>query len=174
MYFSFQNVVSGSWGFFSMKDLNTRQLLKQVRTEMMAIKNSYGPRMLFETWQWFFSHAPGLSPPMSLYNHVCDIPHGVFTNVPGPTVPIQFADGEIQEYRTFPPQCGKGSIGMALVSYSGKVSVGAITDVHCDYPQVANGVCSRFAEEFQLVLDEAKMEISKKNVDLNLCEKKNN
>ncbi|KAG1064156.1 hypothetical protein G6F42_027058 [Rhizopus arrhizus] len=155
-----------------MKDLDTRHLLKQVQTEMLAIKNSYGPRMLYETWQWFFSHAPGLSPSMSVYNHGCDIPHGVFTNVPGPTVPIQFAGEEIQEYRTFPPQSGKGSIGMALISYSGKVSVGAITDVHRDYPQVANGVCSRFAEEFQLILDEAKMEISKKNANLNLREKK--
>ncbi|CEP12110.1 hypothetical protein [Parasitella parasitica] len=162
---SFQNVVSGSWGFFSMKDLDTRHLLNQVKTEMLAIKNSLGPRMLFETWQWFFSHAPGLSPPMSVYNHICDIPHGVFTNVPGPTVPIDFAGEEIQEYRTFPPQCGKGSIGMALISYSGKVSIGAIADVHRDYPEVANGVCSRVAEEFQLVLDEAKMEISKKNLN---------
>ncbi|KAK4512364.1 uncharacterized protein ATC70_003062 [Mucor velutinosus] len=169
---SFQNVVSGSWGFFSMKDLDTRNLLKQVQTEMLAIKNSYGPRMLYETWQWFLSHAPGLCPPMSVYNHVCDIPHGVFTNVPGPTVPIQFAGEEIQEYRTFPPQSGKGSIGMALISYSGKISVGAIADIHPDYPQVANGVCSRFAEEFQLILDEAKMEISKKNANLTLREKK--
>lgn len=170
--YSFQNVVSGSWGFFSMKDLDTRHLLKQVQTEMLAIKNSYGPRMLYEVWQWFLSHAPGLCPPMSVYNHVCDIPHGVFTNVPGPTVPIQFAGEEIQEYRTFPPQSGKGSLGMALISYSGKISVGAIADVHPDYPQVANGVCSRFSEEFQLILDEAKMEISKKNANLNLREKK--
>ncbi|KAI8646519.1 wax ester synthase-like acyl-CoA acyltransferase domain-containing protein [Parasitella parasitica] len=168
---SFQNVVSGSWGFFSMNDLDTKQLLRQVKTEMLAIKNSFGPRMLYEIWQWFFGHAPGLSPPMSVYNHICDIPHGVFTNVPGPTVPIDFAGEEIQEYRTFPPQCGKGSIGMALISYSGKVSIGAIADVHRDYPQVANGVCSRFADEFQLVLDEARMETSKKNANLKLHKK---
>lgn len=54
-------------------------------------------------------------------DYFCDIPHGVFT--------ISFAEQAVIESRRFPPQVGKGSIGVALVSYNGKVSIGAITDV---------------------------------------------
>lgn len=62
-------------------------------------------------------------------DYYCDIPHGVFTNLLGPTIPISFAEQAVIESRRFPPQVGKGSIGVALVSYNGKVSIGAITDV---------------------------------------------
>lgn len=160
---SFRNVVSGTWGFFSMKDLDTKALLNQVRTEMLAIKSSFGPRMLYLYFQALFGYVPGLvCPPMSVYNHFCDIPHGVFTNVPGPTVPITFAGEQIQEYRTFPPQSGKGSIGIALISYCGNVSIGAIADVHRKYPHLATSVCERFSEEFNIILDEARMELTKR------------
>lgn len=146
-----------------MKDLDTKALLNQVRTEMLTIKSSFGPRILYLYFQALFGHVPGLvCPPMSVYNHFCDIPHGVFTNVPGPTVPITFAGEQIQEYRTFPPQSGKGSIGIALISYCGKVSIGAIADVHRKYPNLAASVCERFAEELNIILDEAKMELTKR------------
>ncbi|KAI8091397.1 wax ester synthase-like acyl-CoA acyltransferase domain-containing protein [Gilbertella persicaria] len=158
----FCNVVSGAWGFFSMKDLCTKQLVQQVRTQMLAIKSSCGPWMLYKYFERVLGKAPGLSPPLFIYDHFCDIPHGVFTNVPGPTVPISFAGGEIQEYRTFPPQSGKGSIGIALISYCGKVSIGAIADVHRTYPGVAEHICDSFAQEFNFILEEAKMELSKK------------
>ncbi|KAI9472308.1 MAG: wax ester synthase-like acyl-CoA acyltransferase domain-containing protein [Benjaminiella poitrasii] len=157
-----KNVVSGAWGFFSMKDLDTKQLLGQVRTEMLAIKSSWTPRLLYIWFERIFGASPGLSPPLSVYNHFCDIAHGVFTNIPGPQSPITYAGEEIQEYRSFPPQNGKGTIGIALISYCGKVSIGALADVHPDYPGLVEGVCKRFAEEFEFILDEAKMELSKK------------
>lgn len=159
---SCRNVVSGSWGFFSMKDLDTKHLINQVRTEMLAIKNSYMTRILYDWVELVWGRVPGLTPPASLYNHICDISHGVFTNVPGPTQPITFAGQQIQTYRTFPPQSGKGSIGIALVSYNGNVSIGAIADVHRKYPGLADGVCGRFKDEFKFILDEAKMKLSKK------------
>lgn len=161
-FFSFQNVVSGAWGFFSMKDLDTKSLLKQVKIEMLAIKSSYFPRILYKYADTVFEYMPGISPPLVVYNHFCDIPHGVFTNEPGPTLPISFAGEEIQEYRTFPPQCGKGSLGIALISYCGKVSIGSIADLHRKYPRLAEGVCERFTKEFGLIFEEAKMELSKK------------
>lgn len=145
-----------------MKDLNTRALLSQVKTEMLAIKSSWSPRLLYNYAQTVFGNVPGSSPPMSVYNHFCDIPHGVFTNVPGPTAPISFAGEQIQDYHVFPPQSGKGSIGIALISYFGKVSIGVITDVHRAYPKLASAVCERFTQEFEFILDEAKTELSKR------------
>jgi diacylglycerol O-acyltransferase len=162
LVFSLQNAVSGAWGFFSMKDLDTKSLLKQVKTEMLAIKSSYAPRVLYEYFKTLSGYIPGISPPLAVYNHFCDIPHGVFTNVPGPTLPISFAGEQIQEYRTFSPQCGKGSISITLITYCGKVSIGAIADLHRKYPRLAEGVCERFTKEFGLILEEAKMELSKK------------
>jgi diacylglycerol O-acyltransferase len=144
-----------------MKDLSTKQLLKQVQREMLAIKTSWMPQLLYSCLQCMF--VPGLSPSPSVYSGFCDIPHGIFTNVPGPTIPISFAGEQIQEYRTFPPQSGKGSIGIALISYCGQVSIGAIADVHQNYPHLAEGICHRFCQEFDIILEEAKMEISKKS-----------
>lgn len=159
---SFHNVVSGTWGFFSMKDLSTKGLIRQVKREMLSIKNSITPRILYDFFQALLRFAPGLSPPTKFYDYYCDMPHGVFTNVPGTTLPIAFAGEEIQEFRSFPPQSGKGSIGIALISYCGKVSIGAIADIHRKYPGLANGVCNRFTEEFDSILEEAKIELSKK------------
>ncbi|KAI8341601.1 hypothetical protein EDC96DRAFT_522569 [Choanephora cucurbitarum] len=158
----FCNVVSAAMGFFSMKDISTQQLVNQVRSQMLAIKSSQSPLLMYQYFEHVLGKIPGLSPPISIYNHYCDIPHGVFTNVPGPTVPISFAGGEIQEYRTFPPQSGKGSIGIALISYCGKVSIGAIADKSRWYPGLADHICQHFTDEFNFILEEAKMELSKK------------
>jgi hypothetical protein len=144
-----------------MKDLDTKHLLKQIQREMLAIKTSWMPQLFYTYFQRVF--VPGLSPPLSVYNHYCDIPHGVFTNVPGPTIPLFFAGEQIQQYRTFPPQSGKGSVGIALISYCGQVSIGAIADVHRHYPRLAEGICHRFSQEFEIILEEAKMELSKKS-----------
>ncbi|KAG2236460.1 wax ester synthase-like acyl-CoA acyltransferase domain-containing protein [Thamnidium elegans] len=159
---SCHNVVSGSWGFFSMKDLNTKDLIDQVQTEMMAVKTSFMVRFLYDLVQLVWGKVPALSPPLCVYDHICNISHGVFTNIPGPTKPISFAGQQILEYRAFPPQSGKGSIGIALVSYDGNVSIGAIADVHRKYPRLADNICARFANEFKFMLDEAKMESSKR------------
>ncbi|KAI8372482.1 hypothetical protein BD560DRAFT_434364 [Blakeslea trispora] len=158
----FCNVVSAAMGFFSMKDISTKQLVNQVRSQMLAIKSSQSPLLMYQYLQHVLGKIPGLSPPISIYNHYCDTMHGVFTNVPGPTVPISFAGQEIQEYRTFPPQSGKGSIGIALISYCGKVSIGAIADKSRWYPGLAAHICRYFTEEFNFILEEAKMELSKK------------
>ncbi|KAI8990101.1 wax ester synthase-like acyl-CoA acyltransferase domain-containing protein [Pilobolus umbonatus] len=163
---SFCNLVSGTWGFFSMKDLNTEQLMRQVTNEMTAIKSSWIPAIMYNYLNFIFGGFPGIYCPMSLYCHITDIAHGVFTNVPGPTTPITFAGEEIREYRSFPPQVGKGTLGIALMSYNGKVSIGAITDKHRKYPKLAKGLCSRFSNEFNFILQEAKMELFRKNTAL--------
>ncbi|KAI9472307.1 MAG: hypothetical protein EXX96DRAFT_583594 [Benjaminiella poitrasii] len=163
---SLQNVVGGAWGFFSMKDLGTKQLINQVRTETLAIKSSWVPFLVYETIERFGKAVPGLSPPLSVINHFCDIPHGVFTNVPGPAFPISFAGEEIQEQHAISPQCGKGTVGIALFSYCGQVSIGVLADVHRDYPGLVEEICKRFVEEFEFILDEAKMELSKKKTHI--------
>ncbi|KAG2202893.1 hypothetical protein INT47_008925 [Mucor saturninus] len=155
------NVVSCNWGFFSMGNEDTKELIKQVRREMKAIKTSFLPKLMYYWISFIWGYMPGITPPRWMYDYVCDIPHGVFTNLPGPTSPISFAGHEVQNYRTFPPQVGKGSIGIALISYNGKVSIGAIADVTNRYPNLTQSICQRFSKEFDFILHEAQMELSK-------------
>ncbi|KAI7901613.1 uncharacterized protein BX663DRAFT_487337 [Cokeromyces recurvatus] len=159
---SLQNRIGGAWGFFSMKDLGTQQLINQVRMETFAIKSSNFPSLLYEGIERSSRTVPGLPPPLCFIRHFCDLAHGAFTNISGPTFPISFAGEEIQEQRIFSPQLGKGTMGIALISYCDKVSIGALADVHRHYPGLAEGICQRFVEEFEFILEEAKLELSKK------------
>ncbi|KAI8968200.1 hypothetical protein BDF20DRAFT_166554 [Mycotypha africana] len=158
MDWSTRNVVSGHFGFFSIQDLATPQLLQQVKQEMWAVKSSSMPRLFNAFYNAIVGH---LNLPQWIWDHYTGLFHGVFTNVPGPTVPIQFANQDIQEYYAFPPQTGKGSVGMGLLSYCGKVRLGAIADkADKYYPHLAKGICERFTKEFEVILEEAKLELS--------------
>jgi hypothetical protein len=134
-----------------MKDLSTKDLTSQVKKEMMTIKASHSPRLIFQIWENVLGKIPGVSPPLWVYDHFCDI------------ALISFAGEEIQEYRCFPPQVGKGTLGIGLISYCGKVSIGCLSDKHHAYPELASSICERFVEEFEIILEESKMVLSKKN-----------
>lgn len=154
--------MSCNWGFFSMGNEDTKELIKQVQREMKAVKTSFLPSFMYHWVSFIWGYMPGIDLPQCVYDYVCNIPHGVFTNLPGPTSSISFAGQQIQDYRTFPPQVGKGSIGIALISYNGKVNIGAIADVTKQYPNLTQSVCQRFSKEFEFMLQEAHMELSKR------------
>ncbi|KAI9027226.1 wax ester synthase-like acyl-CoA acyltransferase domain-containing protein [Phycomyces nitens] len=159
---STRNVVSGAWGWFSMKDLDTKSMVKQVQREMSAIKASYLPQVYYQFVQNVMGLIPGIMPPMPVVNIYADIPHAVFTNVPGPTTPITFGGQEVEEFRLCAPLSGKGGIGIGLASYCGRLTITAQSDCNPDYPHIAEGVCKRFVKEFDLLLAEAKDELARK------------
>ncbi|KAI8149024.1 wax ester synthase-like acyl-CoA acyltransferase domain-containing protein [Fennellomyces sp. T-0311] len=161
---SFQNVVSGTWGWFSMKDLDTSELLAQVRSEMLAVKTSQVPRFMYQFFvQTLLDYFPGLLIPfMPTVNRFANIPHGVFTNMVGPTQPVEFGGKAISRIYVLPPQSGKGSLAIGLVSYCDQVNIAVLTDAHPRYPHVAESICKRFAPEFNLLMREVNMKTTRK------------
>ena len=162
--YSFKNSVSGVWGWFAMKDFETSDLLAQVRGEMQAVKASCVPRLMYKiTVEKILDHFPGfLTAFLPTVNRLVNVPHGVFTNLPGPTEPIEFAGKPIRNIHVLPPQNGKGSLAIGLISYCDQVNITVMTDDHSKYPYIAQRICGQFAPEFNLLLREVNMKASRR------------
>jgi diacylglycerol O-acyltransferase len=74
----------------------------------------------------------------------------VMTNVPGPRQTIYMAGAPIREIMFWVPQSGRLGLGVSILSYAGKVTLGVATDVGLvpDPDQIITG----FDEEFKLLL----------------------
>lgn len=160
---SFQNIVSATWGWFSMEEISTKTLFRQVWREMLAIKASKMPSLMYE---WFaqrvLARVPGLVNLMNRsVDRLADIPHAVFTNLPGPTRPVVFGGQAISDFRVLPPQSGKGCLAIGLVSYNGKINISVLADEHPKYPRLAASICEQFAPEFELLVREACMDLTR-------------
>eukprot|EP00128_Syssomonas_multiformis_P000902 Colp12_sorted_trinity150504_noHs@85 len=76
----------------------------------------------------------------------------VITNVPGPADQLSFAGEKITNYVPLIPQPGEGGLGIAILSYGGKVTVSVLTDeslLGTDGPKL---LMRMFEEEFDKVL----------------------
>ncbi|CAO3596111.1 unnamed protein product [Absidia cylindrospora] len=158
--YAMKNVVTGN-----MVGLNTgtadnttttTTLLKQVHRRMMTVKRSILPYAMYHVFiQTILRYLPFLMMPMWMQHWYTDIPHAIFTNIFGPTNPTSFGGQEMTGFHVLPPQAGKGSISVGLVSYCNKVNISMLTDNHPDYPDLANVLCKVFIDEFKSVLAEA-------------------
>ncbi|RUP52471.1 wax ester synthase-like acyl-CoA acyltransferase domain-containing protein [Jimgerdemannia flammicorona] len=155
---SFQNITSAAWAWFPLQDKSTKHLLRSVRHEMNGVKASSGPSIGYSFINSVF-RLPGLAT-RGFIDFFANKGHGVLTNVPGPTEPITFANQQIIEYRALPPQTGKGTLGMGLLSYNGKMNLSILTDemAAMGYPDAAEKICGRFVKEFEIILEDAKRE----------------
>jgi WS/DGAT/MGAT family acyltransferase len=71
----------------------------------------------------------------------------VMTNVPGPQEPLYMAGARIRRIMAWVPQSGDIGVGVSILSYSGGVQFGLITDKRmCPEPQ---RIIDRFAPEFE-------------------------
>ena len=71
----------------------------------------------------------------------------VMTNVPGPREPLYMAGAQIRRMMFWVPQSGDIAVGVSILSYSGGVQFGLITDKRvCREPQA---IIDRFAAEFE-------------------------
>jgi diacylglycerol O-acyltransferase / wax synthase len=71
----------------------------------------------------------------------------VMTNVPGPQQPLYMAGARIRRIMAWVPQSGDIGVGVSILSYSGGVQFGLITDKRlCPEPQ---RIIDRFAPEFE-------------------------
>lgn len=102
----------------------------------------------------FFGRAPGQMEKLAL-----DIfgskATGVMTNVPGPRQPIYMAGSKLDTLMFWVPQSGHLGLGVSIISYAGRVSLGVMTDAGLvpDPARIIAGFHQEFDELMALVHD---------------------
>jgi len=76
---------------------------------------------------------------------------GVMTNVPGPKKPLYFAGKEISNIMFWVPRSGTVGLGISILSYNGKVTIGIASDkARMPDPET---MLDGFEEEFNYLID---------------------
>jgi len=75
---------------------------------------------------------------------------GVLSNVPGPREPLYFAGEEIKKIMFWVPRIGGLGVGISIISYNGKVSVGIATDAGLVSNPTA--ILQNFENEYRMLL----------------------
>jgi WS/DGAT/MGAT family acyltransferase len=75
---------------------------------------------------------------------------GVMSNVPGPRVPLFFAGIKISDIMFWVPRMGELGLGISIISYAGKVSLGIATD--SKLVKNPNRILENFNNEFRMLL----------------------
>jgi diacylglycerol O-acyltransferase / wax synthase len=126
--------------------------LKEVKRRMDQLKNSPDAYINFALLS-----AMGFLPPAlakkaaALFGNKAS---GVLTNVPGPRQPLYLAGKKIKNFMFWVPRSGRIGLGISILSYDGKVTVGVASDegLMPDPEILLNG----FEEEFNYLLELAK------------------
>ncbi|KAI0929578.1 hypothetical protein AcV7_005072 [Taiwanofungus camphoratus] len=154
--------------------------IHRCRGELSLLKHSLWPRIIFHIIQ-LTGQAPVLLR-MSLLAHSAGrlkaivkrwITKPVFelalqsfpvvlTNVPGPAKKPVTLDGvEVIKWTALPPQAGKGTIGMGIISYAGGISIAVAADRVPISRDVARRICEGFEERFEFYVIRAREVLSK-------------
>ncbi|MDM8536429.1 wax ester/triacylglycerol synthase family O-acyltransferase [Desulfobacterales bacterium HSG17] len=107
---------------------------------------------------------------------------GVLTNVPGPRQPLYFSGKEIKDMMFWVPRIGRLGLGISIISYNNKITMGIATDeklvsdpdaildgFHAEYMHLVSLAKSGKVEKDPLVLydrHKERMEAKKKNKDI--------
>ena len=100
--------------------------LKEVKRRMDDIKNSADAMVNFGLLSTVGFMPQGIA--KSLAHYFSNKASGVLTNVPGPKEPLYFAGSEIKNMMFWVPRAGDVGLGVSILSYNGKVSVGIAAD----------------------------------------------
>jgi len=127
---------------------NPVERLYAVRSRMAQLKGSYQPLLAFAV----LSVAGLLVKPAqdALLDLFARKATAVMTNVPGPAKPLVLCGSTLRQTMFWVPQTGHIGVGVSILSYSGGVQFGLITDrALCAEPQQ---IIDRFEPEFQQLL----------------------
>ncbi|KAI9593114.1 hypothetical protein BDF19DRAFT_449532 [Syncephalis fuscata] len=110
--------------------------------------------------------SPGfLSSPV--INTYMDKLHGILTNVPGSPKQLYFTNGDkrhrILSSIMYPPALFAGSTGIAICSYNGDVTLGAVTDDMPEYPDQARKIVNGMHAAFEKMLEDAYEKLQQQN-----------
>ncbi|KAL4242470.1 long-chain O-acyltransferase family protein [Abortiporus biennis] len=149
------------------------QHIHQCRSALSLLKNSMLPQLLFYIMQ-ATGQAPFLWPipfgmlkvPGNVIREWLLIPliHFVLasfpvilTNVPGPAKSRITLEGvEVIRWTALPPQSGKGTLGMGIISYAGDLCISVASDKVPGSEGVARRICERFENRFRMYVECAK------------------
>lgn len=123
--------------------------LKEVKRRMDHLKKSADPYINFGLLSAIGYLPPGLAKKAAqLFGNKAS---GVMTNVPGPRQPLYFAGSKIDNIMFWVPRSGAIGLGISILSYDGKVTVGIASDEGLmPDPEV---LLEGFEEEFSYLLD---------------------
>ena len=119
-----------------------------VRARMNALKASYQPLLAFAV----LAVAGQLAKPLQdmILGLFAKKATAVMTNVPGPSVPLQFCGATLKQTMFWVPASGDIGVGVSILSYGGGVQFGLITDeALCPDPQA---IVDCFEPEFEKLL----------------------
>ena len=100
--------------------------LKEVKRRMDALKKSSDAMVNFGLLSIVGFMPPGIAKNMAHY--FSSKASGILTNVPGPGDPLYFAGSEIKNMMFWVPRAGDVGLGVSILSYNGKVTVGIAAD----------------------------------------------
>ncbi|KAH9910958.1 uncharacterized protein B0H18DRAFT_1065113, partial [Fomitopsis serialis] len=149
--------------------------IHQCRRELSILKRSLLPMLCFHILQ-LTGQFPALVNPSLLAESIpklkelcnqwlvkpiCDLLLQSFlvslTNVPGPAQSTITLEGsEVLNWTALPPQFGKGTIGMGIISYAGGLSIVVAADKVPSSLGVAERICTGFEERFELYVQRAR------------------
>jgi WS/DGAT/MGAT family acyltransferase len=123
--------------------------LKEVKRRMDHLKTSPDPYINFVLLSSIGYLPPGLAQKAAqLFGNKAS---GVMTNVPGPQQPLYFSGSKIENIMFWVPRSGKIGLGISILSYDGKVTVGIASDEKLmPDPEV---LLEGFEEEFNYLLE---------------------
>ncbi len=75
---------------------------------------------------------------------------GVMSNVPGPQIPLYFSGKEIKNIMFWVPRIGGLGLGISIISYNGKVSLGIATDAGLVHDPTS--ILDNFVNEYKMLL----------------------
>ncbi len=123
--------------------------LKEVKRRMDRLKTSPDPYINFALLSIM-----GYLPPLVAKKAAAVFGNkasGVLTNVPGPRQPLYYAGQEVKNFMFWVPRSGKIGLGISILSYNGKVTVGIASDEGLmPDPEV---LLDGFDDEFNALLD---------------------
>ncbi len=100
--------------------------LKEVKRRMDQLKTSPDPFINFALLSVMGFLPPVLAKKASAF--FGNKASGVLTNVPGPREALYFAGQKIENFMFWVPRSGKIGLGISIISYDGKVTVGIASD----------------------------------------------
>ncbi|KDQ60054.1 hypothetical protein JAAARDRAFT_56054 [Jaapia argillacea MUCL 33604] len=151
-----KNLSTGGTTFFNAHPQSTQDLIYSCHDEMQKLKTAFWPIIAFQFLEWVY-RIPVLFPgSASLVEWVLSSFHGVLTNVPGPPMPIDIDGVEILRWAASPPQAGKGTLGLGMISYNGHLIWTVTADKTPHHEGIARKLTAGFRQTFVEFLAEAR------------------
>lgn len=151
--------------------------LHDISTRLKVLKNSMLPTLTF--WSVQLTGQAPLLFPSALWVPVRSVVRiflelvltsftAVVTNVPGPTSKdgIEFAEAEVVRWAASPPQAGKGTLGIGIISYADGICITIAADNVPGSPSegVAHRLTNKFAARWQQYMDTADEILARRGV----------